>query len=138
MVCLRRLLAGAVNAQFHTHTWLASPAFLFNLRYPLPGRWEIMSYYSPHLSDGQWTSNRLAGGLKETEGRRRTTVEERPPPPGMSDTRTLDYKTDILNRNAAEASPTQQIHRTVSTILVLVRVSAFVLPPPMDSSWCPN
>ena len=71
--------------------------------------------------------------MRETERRRRKTVDERPHPPGMNDTRTLDYKTDTLNRNAAEASPTQQIHRTVSAILVLVQVRAFVLPPPVDS-----
>jgi len=42
----------------------------------------------------------------------------------------LDDRIDILNRNAADASPVQQVYRTVSDILALVRVIAQVLLPP--------
>ena len=43
----------------------------------------------------------------------------------------LDNRINTLNRNAAEASPAQQVYRTTSAIIVLVRVSALVLLPPV-------
>lgn len=39
----------------------------------------------------------------------------------------LDDRIDILNRNAGDASPANQVFRTVSTILALIRVGAPVL-----------
>lgn len=50
----------------------------------------------------------------------------------------LDDGIKALNRNALDTSPVQQVYRTVSAILALVRVSTPVLPPPMDSHRRPQ
>ena len=50
----------------------------------------------------------------------------------------LDDKIDILNRSAVEASPAQQVYRTVSAILALVRVCTHILLPASTSSLCDN
>ena len=45
----------------------------------------------------------------------------------------LNDRINTLNNDAVNISPAQRIYRTVSDILVLVRVSALALLPPMDS-----
>lgn len=45
----------------------------------------------------------------------------------------LDDRIDILNGNAVDASPAQQVFRTASAILVLTRVCILVLVSPTDS-----
>ena len=50
----------------------------------------------------------------------------------------LDGRIDILNKNSFETSPTQQVYRTASAILALVRVSAFARLSPMDSHGRPE
>jgi len=45
----------------------------------------------------------------------------------------LDGRIDILDRNAADASPAQRVFKTVSAILVLTRVSVLPLFPPLYS-----
>ena len=50
----------------------------------------------------------------------------------------LDDKIDILNRSAVEASPAQQVYRTVSAILALARVCTHILLPASASSLCDN
>jgi len=42
--------------------------------------------------------------------------------------RLLDDRIDILNKDSVEASPQEQVFRTVNTILALVRVSAYSAP----------
>jgi len=46
----------------------------------------------------------------------------------------LDYRIDILNRGAIEASSAKQVFETVGTILTLVRVSVAILRPSVDPS----
>jgi len=43
----------------------------------------------------------------------------------------LDDRVNILDRNAVDASPAQQIFRTVSAILALTRVSVLIPAPPV-------
>jgi hypothetical protein len=45
----------------------------------------------------------------------------------------LDDRIDILERNAVEVSPAKQVFGTVAAILALVRVSALVLRPSVNS-----
>jgi hypothetical protein len=45
----------------------------------------------------------------------------------------LDDRIDVLNRNVAKASPAQQVYRSVSAILTLIRVSTLVPCPSADS-----
>ena len=46
----------------------------------------------------------------------------------------LDSRIDILNRNAVEVPPANQVFGTVSAILALVRVSSLVLCPSVNCS----
>ena len=52
--------------------------------------------------------------------------------------RSFDDRINILNKSAAEVSATQRVYKTSNAILVLVRVSVLVLPPPADSHRWPN
>ena len=45
----------------------------------------------------------------------------------------LDYRIDVLDRNADRETATQRVYSTVSAILTLVRVSTLVLHPSVDS-----
>jgi len=45
----------------------------------------------------------------------------------------LDHRINILNRNAVEASHAQEVFRTASAIMVLVRVSTLVLRSSVSS-----
>ena len=50
----------------------------------------------------------------------------------------LNNGIDVLDSNTVEPSPVQKIFKTVRAILALVRVSALVLLPPIDSYRWPN
>jgi len=50
----------------------------------------------------------------------------------------LGDKIDILDSNAVKASPVQQVYRTVSTILALVRVCALCYPHPQAHNGDPT
>ena len=45
----------------------------------------------------------------------------------------LKERSDILDNETVGASPAKEVFRTVSAILVLVRVSALAPRPPVDS-----
>ena len=47
----------------------------------------------------------------------------------------LDGRTDLLNGDTTDVSPAQQVFRTASAILALIRVSAFFLLSSGDSYW---
>ena len=50
----------------------------------------------------------------------------------------LNDKIDFLGIYAAEPSPAQQVFRTASAILTLIRVSALIFQLSVDSHWRPN
>ena len=47
----------------------------------------------------------------------------------------LNDSINILDGNAADASPTRRVFGTASAILALTRVSTLILIPPVDSHW---
>ena len=81
------------------------------------------------LRRAQWSV--VGVGLEATGGQWRSSTVI------LDDSWFLD-RIDILNRNAVEASPIQQVYRTTGDILTLVRVSALVLLSPIESRWWPN
>lgn len=50
----------------------------------------------------------------------------------------LNDRIGVLDRNVVDISSARQAFRTMSAILVLVRVSALAPPPLVDSHWLPN
>ena len=78
----------------------------------------------PPSSKAQWPA--LGVESEATEERRQSSIAT----PG--DAWFSNDRTDVLNKNAVETLPTQQVCRTASAILALVQVSVLVTFPPAD------
>ena len=54
------------------------------------------------------------------------------------DGRFLDDRINTLKRDATETTPAQEVYRTASAIMILVRVGTPILLLPVDPHWCHN